>query len=209
VNSEFAEFCGSLGLSLQFAAPAKGNEKGGVEGLHGYIEDNVFVPMPVGASLHVINEYLAAFCREDMKRAVAAGETVASRFEREALVLRPLPALLPSACIREYARTNNFSEATHKTNRYSVPTAYAHQDAVVECYADRVRVVLGREVIAEHPRCFGKHQSILDPLQFSRSPVARRRSSNSSIVTSSKSAVILSLLDQQALAKRTCYPPSA
>jgi len=166
VNSEFAEFCGSLGLSVQFAAPAKGNEKGGVEGLHGYIEDNVFVPMPVGASLHVINEDLAAFCREDMKRAVAAGETVASRFEREALALRPLPALLPSPCIREYARTNKFSEASHKTNRYSVPTAYAHQDAVVECYADRVRIVLGREVIAEHPRCFGKHQSILDPLHF-------------------------------------------
>jgi transposase len=166
VNREFAEFCGSLALSVQFAAPAKGNEKGGVEGLNGYIEDNVFVPTPEGASLHVINEGLDTFCREDMKRVVGAGETVASRFARETLALRPLPTMLPSPCIREYARTNKFSEATHKTNRYSVPTAYAHQNAIVECYADRVRIVVGAEVIAEHARCFGKNQSILDPLHF-------------------------------------------
>ena len=166
VNSEFAEFCGSLLLSVQFAAPAKGNEKGGVEGLNGYIEDNVFVPMPAAATLGTINELLAAFCHDDMKRVVAAGETVASRFEREAQALRPLPALLPSPCIREYARTNKFSEATHKTNRYSVPTAYAHHNAVVECYANDVRIVVGTEVIAKHARCFGKHQSVLDPLHL-------------------------------------------
>ena len=35
VNAEFAAFTGSLAIDMQFAAPAKGNEKGGVEGAHG------------------------------------------------------------------------------------------------------------------------------------------------------------------------------
>jgi transposase len=46
MNTEFAALSGSLALHMQFAAPAKGNEKGGVEGLHGYIGDHSFRPMP-------------------------------------------------------------------------------------------------------------------------------------------------------------------
>ncbi len=165
INNEFSQFCGSMNLHVEFAAPAKGNEKGGVEGLHGFIEDNVFVPMPEVATLEDINDALAAFCNDDNTR-IVAGETVGVRFEREAPALHPLPAILPSACIREYARINKFSEATHKTNRYSVPTAYAHRDAVVECYADRVKIVVETDIVADHPRSFEKHESILAPLHF-------------------------------------------
>jgi len=165
VNSEFAEFCGSLNLHVEFAAPAKGNEKGGVEGLHGFIEDNVFTPIPDAATLEDINDALLAFGHDDNTR-IVAGETVGARFEREAKALRPLPAILPSACIREYVRINKFSEATLKTNRYSVPTAYAYCDAIAECYADRVKVVVESDIVADHARSFGKHESILDPLHF-------------------------------------------
>ena len=165
VNTEFAEFCGSLTLSVQFAAPAKGNEKGGVEGLHGFIEDNVFTPMLDVTTLDEINDALAVFSHDDDKR-IVAGEAVGVRFEREVSALRPLPAVLPSPCLREYARVNKFAEVTHKTNRYSVPTAYAHRDAVIECYADRLKIIVDAEVVAEHLRSFGKHESILDPLHF-------------------------------------------
>jgi len=113
-NSAFAEFCGSLMLRVEFAAPAKGNEKGGVEGLHGFIEDNVFLPMPDVVTLDHLNDRLSAFCDDDTKRVVAARETVQSRFAIEALALRPLPTVLPEPCIREYARINKFSEATYK-----------------------------------------------------------------------------------------------
>ncbi len=165
-NREFAEFCGGLMLRVSFAAPAKGNEKGGVEGLHGYIEDNVFVPMLDVDSLDTINDTLVAFSHADLKRVVCAGETVASRFAQETQSLHPLPAMLPTPCIREYIRINKFAEATHKTNRYSVPTAYAHRDAIFECYAQRIRIIVGEAAVAEHPRCFATHESILDPLHF-------------------------------------------
>jgi transposase len=41
-NEEFQAFRGSLAFEVQYAAPRKGNEKGGVEGMHGYVEDNFF-----------------------------------------------------------------------------------------------------------------------------------------------------------------------
>ena len=41
-NEAFTALRGGLALHVAFAAPAKGNEKGGVEGVHGYIEDNFF-----------------------------------------------------------------------------------------------------------------------------------------------------------------------
>ncbi len=45
-NALFAEFRGGLMLDVCFAAPGKGNEKGGVEGVHGYIEE--FLPADAG-----------------------------------------------------------------------------------------------------------------------------------------------------------------
>lgn len=55
VNAEFAAFSGSLAIDMQFAAPAKGNEKGRVEGAHGYVEDNFFRPMRTATSLAALN----------------------------------------------------------------------------------------------------------------------------------------------------------
>ena len=44
------------------------------------------------------------------------------------------------------------------TNSYSVPSRYAHQRVSLRAYADRVVISDGREIIAEHTRCFDKHQ---------------------------------------------------
>ncbi len=53
---------------MEFAAPAKGNEKGGVEGTHGYIEDNFCRPLREAASLEDINSDLLTFCRNDRSK---------------------------------------------------------------------------------------------------------------------------------------------
>ncbi len=80
--------------------------------------------------------------------------------------LRPLPAVLPATCIRDTVRINKFFEVTYKTNRYSVPSKFAHRDAVIEIFHDRIRVVVDGVLIAEPERVFGKHEAILDPLHF-------------------------------------------
>lgn len=166
-NAQFRAFCGSLALEVEFAAPRRGNEKGGVEGLMGYIEDNFFRPIPQFESLEHLNAALEGFCRADLQREHSTHrEPVAARFEREAPQLRPLPALLPEPCVRDYVRINKFAEVTVSGNRYSVPVRYAYRDALVELYENRLRIVVDGEPVAEHGRAHGKQQTVIDPLHY-------------------------------------------
>jgi transposase len=162
-NEAFTAFRGGLALEVDFAAPAKGNEKGGVEGMNGFIEDNFFRPIPTFASLEELNVALTAFARKDLERVHSVHrEAIGARFEREKPALRAFPATLPRACVTRYARVNKFAEVVYETNRYSVPTRYAHRDAILEISEDRVRIVIGTEMIAEHPRGFGSREEFLD-----------------------------------------------
>lgn len=166
-NRQFREFCGSLTLQVEFAAPRRGNEKGGVEGLMGYIEDNVFRPMPSYESIEALNTDLERFCRADLQRRHSAHrELIGERFTREAPKLRALPQILPSPCVRDYARINKFAEATVAGSRYSVPARYAYRDALVELYEDRVVIAVDGKLIAEHRRARAKNQTIIDPLHY-------------------------------------------
>jgi transposase len=166
-NEAFTAFRGGLALHVEFAAPAKGNEKGGVEGTHGFIEDNFFRPIPEFANLDELNAALAAFALEDLARTHATHrETIGERFAHEQPHLGALPTLLPRPCITRYARINKFAETCFETNRYSVPSRYAHRNAVLEVYENRVRIVVETEVVAEHPRGFGSRESFLDPRHY-------------------------------------------
>jgi transposase len=162
-NEAFAAFRGGLALEVEFAAPAKGNEKGGVEGTHGFIEDNFFRPTPDFATMEDLNVALTAFAAVDLARIHSVHrEKIGDRFAREEPVLRALPVTLPRACVTRYARVNKFSEVVFETNRYSVPTRYAHRDVVLEISEDRVRIVIGTDIVANHARGFGLRESFLD-----------------------------------------------
>jgi transposase len=162
-NEAFRAFCGGLALEVEFAAPAKGNQKGGVEGANGFVEDNMFRPTPECESLEAFNLELECFCRKDEnRRSSVHHETIGERFAREQPQLRALPKALPAACVRRVAQINKFAEATCDTNRYSVPTQWAHRSAVLEVFEDRLRIIVDDQVIAEHKRCTGKHQTMLD-----------------------------------------------
>lgn len=166
VNAEFAAFIGSLGLHMEFAAPAKGNEKGGVEGGHGYIDDNFLRPMRSYPTLEAFNDDLLRFSREDRQAAKVGDQTVAQLLEIERTAFRPLPAVLPRPCASEHGKVSKFAEVRYKTNRYSVPSQYVGRMAVIEVFAACIRVVVDGALVAEHPRLFGKSGASLDPLHY-------------------------------------------
>jgi len=166
VNAEFAAFSGSLAIDMQSAAPGKGNEKGGVEGAHGYVEDNFFRPLRSAKSLDALNEELLTFSRQDRNVRRVGDQSMADRLATERAALRPLPCVLPRACVSEHARITKFSELRCRTNRYSVPTRYVGRLATVELFADRIRIVADGELAAEYPRLFERNGDMLDPLHY-------------------------------------------
>ena len=164
-NESFLAFRGALALEVEYAAPRRGNEKGGVEGTHGFIEDNFFRPLPAFSSLTSLNAALRQFCIRNLKRRHSTHrETIGERYEREKVALRPLPEHYPSTCVTTYAKINKFAEVTIKSNRYSVPTKYAFRDAFIELGNDNVRICVGSLVVAEHPRADGRREAIINPL---------------------------------------------
>jgi len=147
-NETFTAFRGSLVLDVQFAAPGKGNEKGGVEGAHGFIEDNFFRPIPSFETLDELNVALATFCERDLLRTqTGQSQTIGERYAHERRFLCALPIVLPRACVMRSARIDKFSEIAFESNWYSAPTRYAHREAVVEVYEDRIRIIVGDEAV--------------------------------------------------------------
>lgn len=184
-NEAFAAFRGSLALHVAFAAPAKGNEKGGVEGVHGYIEDNFFRPIPSFADLEELNASLARFCATNLDRKHSAHqETIGERFAREQPALLALPTVLPRACIMRYARVNKFAEVAFESNLYSVPTRFAHRHAVIEIYENRVRIIVDDEAVAEHRRGFGVNERFLDPRHYVDLLAHKHRAAETALVLS-------------------------
>lgn len=166
-NQTFKAFRGAMALQVEYAAPRSGNQKGGVEGYVGFVEDNFFRPMPSYDTLKNLNVALRRFCEVSRGRKSGQhGETVAERFMQELASLRPLPELLPEPCVREYARVNKFAEVTVGTNRYSVPTQYVGRHAFVDVYDDRVVINVDGTVAAEHERAIGKHQEVIDVMHY-------------------------------------------
>ena len=51
-------------------------------------------------------------------------------------------------------------------NRYSVAARAAGRRVQLRAYAERIAVFLNGEAIAQHPRCFGRHQTIYDPWHY-------------------------------------------
>jgi transposase len=182
-NEAFAAFRGGLALHVAFAAPAKGNEKGGVEGVHGYIEDNFFRPIPSYDSMDALNADLSVFCDASLTRMhTTHGETIGARFAREQPTLQALPSVLPRPCITRYARINKFSEVCFERNSYSVPTRWAHRNAVIEVYEQTLRIVVDLDIVAEHRRGFGTGERFLDPRHYVQLLAHKHRAAESALV---------------------------
>jgi hypothetical protein len=139
----------------KFGRPAKGNDKGKVEGLVGYARRNFMVPIPRASSWEELNLHLEADCRKRRERRLRGHtETIGERFERDRAALLPLPATPYEACEKISARVSSLSLVRYRTNDYSVPTEYGHRQVWVKGYVHEVVIACGSEVIARHQRSY-------------------------------------------------------
>jgi transposase len=151
----------------KFGRPAKGNDKGKVEGIVGYARRNFMVPIPRANSWDELNAQLAERCRQRRQRRLRGHtETIGERFERDRAAMLPLPAAPYEACEKISARVGSLSLVRYRTNDYSVPTQYGHRQVWVKGYVHEVVIACGSEVIAKHGRSYERETVVFDPLHY-------------------------------------------
>ena len=151
----------------KFARPAKGNEKGKVEGLIGYVRRNYLVPIPRFDSFDALNAWLEEQClKRQGDQLRGRGETIEARLMRDLDTLMALPATPYDACEQVSTSANSISMVRYRNNDYSVPVAYAHHEVRVRGYVHQVVIGCGAEIIARHPRSYEKGDMVFDPMHF-------------------------------------------
>ena len=143
------------------------HEKGGVENDVGYVQRNFMTPILRAASFPELNAALRAMCLANTQRRIRGQRaSVAELWQAEKAQLLPLPLNDYGACSTHLVKPNGYSQVSFETNRYSVPVTERNTSLVLEAYAFRIRLLSETGVVAEHPRCFGREQDILDPLHY-------------------------------------------
>jgi transposase len=151
----------------KFGRPAKGNDKGKVEGIVGYSRRNFMVPIPRAGSWDELNAQLAERCRMRRERRLRGHqETIGERFERDRAAMLPLPVTPYEACEKISARVSSLSLVRYRTNDYSVPTEYGHRQVWVKGYVHEVAIACGNQIIAQHARSYEREAVVFDPLHY-------------------------------------------
>jgi transposase len=161
-TARFVAFRSHWGYAAEFCNPARGNEKGGVEGEGGYFRRNHLTPVPVARDYAHLNELLRGASGDDEQRMV--GQRVVSvgaamGLEREHLL--PLAQDGFDLAAVRFPVVNSSGCVKVLTNSYSAPLA-AGTEVEAKIHATYVELWRQGKCVARHERCFGRQQKVLD-----------------------------------------------
>jgi hypothetical protein len=149
-------------------SPAAGWEKGQVENQVQTARGRFFQPRLRFASIEELNGWLEAECRRwaDMRQHPEHKElSVAQVWAAERTVLQPIVAPFDGFHESEHA-VSGTCLISFDRNRYSVMAKAVRRTVQVRAYADRIVVRCDGEIVADHPRCFGRDRTIYDPWHY-------------------------------------------
>ena len=160
-TTRFVAFRSHYLFDAEFCQPARGNEKGGVEGEVGRFRRQWWTPVPQFANLDELNAYLSDSCRRDHERTIEGrGEAVGIAFAQERVHLKPRPAEEFDLCEKLSSTVDSFACVSAKTNRYSTPLRPGTR-AEVYVEAAHVTVFCAGQLVARHERSYSKRQEVL------------------------------------------------
>lgn len=147
--------------------PAAGWEKGQVERQVQDIRSQLFTPKLCFDDLESLNDWLYLRCNElgSRRHPERGDQTIDEMFELERSELAPLGQAF-DGYVEKRVRVRSTCLVQYDSNRYSVPARYAGCHVSLRAYADRIVVVTGHEVIAEHKRRFTKNISYFEPWHY-------------------------------------------
>lgn len=165
----FKLFKAHYSFKARYCNVARGNEKGGVEGLVKTARRNLLVPIPEVADFEALNQLLLEGCERMSERVLSGREEerpIEALFEEEKPVLIPLPSEPFVADKQVTAKVDKYQTVRVEGVRYSVPTRYVGLRVAVAVGCAMVVVSWGMQVIARHKRCFTSGRWTLNPLHY-------------------------------------------
>jgi transposase len=167
-NRRFLVMAGHYMVEPTACSPAAGWEKGQVENQVQTARGRFFQPRLRFVSLEELNGWLEAECRRwaEMHQHPEQKElTVAQALSAERPVLQPMLGPFDGFHESEHAVTGTCLISFDR-NRYSVMAKAVRRTVQVRAYADRIVVRCAGEVVADHPRFFGRDRTIYDPWHY-------------------------------------------
>jgi transposase len=167
-------FRGTLGSKVLICKPADPEAKGIIERAHDYLERS-FLP---GRSFtgpddfnSQISEWLA-LVNTRPRRALGCAPTDRITADRQAML--GLPPVPPAVGWRRSARLARDHYIRLDSNDYSVHPSVIGRPIEIIADLDRVRVLSGGRVVADHGRIWGWHQTLSDPEHVESAKMLRR-----------------------------------
>ena len=151
-NETFQQVAMDYRFACELCWPRRGNQKGSVENLVGFVKKNFFLPRQfhdredlesqLVGWLHEVN--YARPCR-------ATGAVPVDRIEEERKRFRPLPIAPVEYALRFPVRVGPTAEVSFQGVRYSMPAEAMGLNATLYLYPEQVRIMTDR-FDAVHPR---------------------------------------------------------
>jgi len=160
-NGQFLDFARFFGFSIHVCNPYAGHEKGRVERL---IRDiRVFLYGKTFKDLADLNYQFHQwlFKRNETIHRVT-DKTPKELLAQERLLALP-QGIYPIARIAQ-AVASKTALVEFETNKYSLPSTCAGHKVEVVAGVERIEIFLNRQKVATHKRCFGRKQTMENPL---------------------------------------------
>lgn len=164
LTAEFEAFRGLLGIRVIQCRPRDPEAKGLVERANGYLETS-FLPGRTFASPADFNAQLEAWLpKANGRKHRALDCRPMDRFDSDRAAMLPLPPVAPILGWRAAVRLPRDHYVRLDANDYSVHPSVVGRRVDVCAGLDTVTVRCAGRVVAEHQRCWAKHQTITDPV---------------------------------------------
>jgi transposase len=159
-------FRGVLGARIWICDPGDPEAKGLVERANGYLETS-FLPGRTFSSPADFNAQLhdwLALVNQRQRRVL--GCAPADRIEADRAAMLPLPPVAPVTGWRSSLRLARDHYIRLDSNDYSVHPAVVGRRVEIRADLERVQAFSDGRLVADHLRCWARHQTISDPVHL-------------------------------------------
>lgn len=160
-NPQFLDFARFYGFSIYVCNPYKGNEKGRVEriirDIHSFLYAEDFIDID-----NLNRKFHLWLDKRNNTIHRSTDKTPKELLIQERLISLPEASYAPRRVIQ--AMTSKTALVEFETNKYSLPSTCASKGVEIIAYPERIEISLAGKKIATHTRCFGKRQTIQNPL---------------------------------------------